>query len=148
PRHLEVVIAKALERENLREQNRYLREELSEARLIEVLGESPAIQRVLQIARRAAESPTTILVLGESGTGKEVLARAIHHWSPRRQHPLIVVNCVALPEQLLDSELFGHEKGAFTGAHQTKKGKFEVADGGTVFLDEIGDLKPGLQANL
>jgi Nif-specific regulatory protein len=89
-----------------------------------------------------------VLLLGESGTGKEVFAHAIHRWSDRRERPLVVVNCVALSEHLLESELFGHEKGAFTGAHQTKKGKFELANGGTVFLDEIGDMPPGLQAKL
>jgi Nif-specific regulatory protein len=102
----------------------------------------------METARRAAPTNSTVLLLGESGTGKEVFSRLLHQWSPRRDHPLVVVNCVALSEQLLESELFGHERGAFTGAHQTKKGKFELADGGTVFLDEVGDLKPGLQTKL
>jgi Nif-specific regulatory protein len=98
--------------------------------------------------RRAAASNSTILLLGETGTGKEIFARAVHHWSPRRDKPFVVVNCVALSEELLESELFGHERGAFTGAHQRKLGKLELADGGTAFLDEIGDLKPRLQAKL
>jgi transcriptional regulator with PAS, ATPase and Fis domain len=100
------------------------------------------------VIKRAAASTSTILLLGESGTGKEVFARAIRQWSPRRDKPFVVVNCVALSEELLESELFGHERGAFTGAHQMKRGKLELADGGTAFLDEIGDLKPRLQAKL
>jgi Nif-specific regulatory protein len=106
------------------------------------------MKAALETARRAAPTNSTVLLLGESGTGKEVFSRLIHQWSARRDHPLVVVNCVALSEQLLESELFGHERGAFTGAHQMKKGKFELADGGTVFLDEVGDLRPGLQTKL
>jgi transcriptional regulator with PAS, ATPase and Fis domain len=103
---------------------------------------------VLETARKVAQASTTVLVLGESGTGKEVFAHAIHQWSPRRDKPFVIVNCVALSEHLLESELFGHEKGAFTGAHQTKKGKFEIAQGGSIFLDEIGDMPLPLQAKL
>lgn len=113
-----------------------------------VIGSSAAMQEVLRLARTAAVTNTTVLLLGESGTGKEVLARAIHQWSPRADHPFIAVNCTALTPELLESELFGHEKGAFTGAIAQKKGKFELADGGTLFLDEIGDLAPHLQAKL
>src|SRR3972149_11841934 len=102
-----------------------------------IIGHSPLIRSAVELVKRAAASTSTILLLGESGTGKEVFARAIHQWSPRRDKPLVVVNCVALSEELLESELFGHERGAFTGAHQMKKGKFELADGGTVFLDEV-----------
>jgi DNA-binding NtrC family response regulator len=146
-KHLEVVLGKALERESLREQNRYLRTEI-QGRLVEIVTENPAMRSLLLVARRAAASNSTVLLLGESGTGKEVLARSIHHWSPRADSHFVVVNCVAIPEQLLESELFGHEKGAFTGAHQLRRGKFEVADGGTVFLDEIGEIPASIQAKL
>jgi Nif-specific regulatory protein len=113
-----------------------------------VLGPSTGMQEVLRPARAAAGTLATVLLLGESGTGKEVIARAIHQWSPRAEHPFVAVNCTALTSELLESELFGHEKGAFTGAIVQKKGKFEVAEGGTIFLDEIGDLAPALQAKL
>jgi len=113
-----------------------------------VLGHSAAMEEVVQTARAAAASKTTILLLGESGVGKEVLARAIHRWSPRAEEPFVAVNCVALSPQLLESELFGHEKGAFTGAVAGKKGRFELAERGTIFLDEIGELAPHLQAKL
>lgn len=147
PGHLEVVIGKALERERLKRENLLL---VSEVRRQEqsIIGRSEKIRNAIEIARRAAASNSTILLLGETGTGKEVFARAIHHWSARRDKPFVVVNCVALSEELLESELFGHERGAFTGAHQRKCGKLELADGGTAFLDEIGDLKPRLQAKL
>lgn len=113
-----------------------------------VTGNSPSMQEVLRLARTVATTPITVLLLGESGTGKEVVARAIHQWSPRAERPFVAVNCVALTSELLESELFGHEKGAFTGAVAQKKGKFELAAGGTIFLDEIGDLAPNLQAKL
>jgi DNA-binding NtrC family response regulator len=145
--HLEIVVRKTLERRQLVETNRLLRETLA-AHTPDILGESPAIRRVIDTAKKAALSNATILLLGESGTGKEVFANAIHRWSGRRDKPFIIVNCVALSEHLLESELFGHEKGAFTGAHQAKKGKFELAHGGSVFLDEIGDMPAALQAKL
>ncbi len=113
-----------------------------------VNGESAAWRDVVDTARTAAAAKATILLLGESGVGKEILARAIHRWSARAEGPFVAVNCVALTPELLESELFGHEKGAFTGAIAQKKGKFELADGGTIFLDEIGDLAPNLQAKL
>ena len=147
PAHLEVVISKALERDSLREENRLLHGELDSLDR-PLIGESPVIQDLVRTAQQAADSNATILLRGESGTGKEILARAIHRWSPRRNRRLVTVNCVALSEELLESELFGHEKGAFTGAHQKKQGKAELADGGTLFLDEIGDIRPGLQAKL
>jgi DNA-binding NtrC family response regulator len=147
PKHLEIVVRKALERTTLVESNRLLRDTLA-ARTSEILGESAAIRQAIGVARRAADSNATVLLLGESGTGKEIFAQTIHRWSPRSERPLVVVNCVALSEHLLESELFGHEKGAFTGAHATKRGKFEVAQGSTVFLDEIGDMPSGLQAKL
>jgi DNA-binding NtrC family response regulator len=145
--HLEIVIRKTLERRQLLDANRVLRETLA-ARTPDILGESAAIRRVIDTAKKAAVSNATILLLGESGTGKEVFANAIHRWSERRDKPFVIVNCVALSEHLLESELFGHERGAFTGAHQTKKGKFELAHGGSVFLDEIGDMPAALQAKL
>jgi Nif-specific regulatory protein len=113
-----------------------------------VIGLSAAMQEALRMARTVANTNTTVLLLGESGTGKEVVARAMHQWSPRADHPFIPINCVALTPDLLESELFGHEKGAFTGAVVQKKGKFELADGGTIFLDEIGELAPSLQSKL
>ena len=147
PAHLEVVINKALERETLREENWRLHGAL-EAEARPIIGRSPAIQELTRTAKQAAASNATVLLRGESGTGKEILARAMHNWSPRREGPLVVVNCVALSEELLESELFGHEKGAFTGAHQRKRGKAELADGGTLFLDEVGDIRAPLQAKL
>ncbi|MBI3458448.1 MAG: sigma-54-dependent Fis family transcriptional regulator [Candidatus Rokubacteria bacterium] len=147
PKHLEIVLGKALERQALQDANAVLTSEVAD-RYAAIVGDSPAMQAVLEVARRAAPSGATVLLLGESGTGKEVLARAIHRWSLRASRPFVVVNCVALSEELLESELFGHEKGAFTGAHQQKRGKLEVAHGGTVFLDEIGDVRPALQAKL
>ena len=146
-KHLEIVLGKAFERESLREQNRFLQTEV-ESRKVEIVTKNPTMRNLLQLAHRAAASNSTILLLGESGAGKEVVARSVHQWSPRASHPFIVVNCVAIPEQLLESELFGHERGAFTGAHQLRKGKFEVADRGTVFLDEIGEIPPSIQAKL
>ncbi|MBI2952535.1 sigma-54-dependent Fis family transcriptional regulator [bacterium] len=144
---LRVVVEKAAERQQLRRENAYFREEAADA-LPTPIGDSPKMQEVLKVARRAAQSTATVLLLGESGTGKEVLARAIHGWSPRRERPFVAVNCVALSEHLLESELFGHEKGAFTGAHGQRKGRFEVARGGTILLDEVGAMKPDLQVKL
>jgi len=111
-------------------------------------GTSAAIRDVIALIRQVAEHDSTVLILGESGTGKEVAARAIHDLSPRRQRPFIAVNCGAIPAELLESELFGHEKGAFTGAVTTRKGRFEIAEGGTLFLDEIGDMSPTMQVKL
>src|SRR3972149_2365047 len=146
-KHLEIALGKAFERESLREQNRFLQTEV-ESRRVESVTENPTMKNLLQLAHRAAGTNSTILLLGESGTGKEVVARSVHQWSPRASHPFIIVNCVAIPEQLLESELFGHERGAFTGAHQLRKGKVELAHGGTVFLDEAGDISGELQTKL
>jgi transcriptional regulator with GAF, ATPase, and Fis domain len=131
----------------MRNEVRYLQEraDVGEGSII---GESPTINEVVATARRAAESNATVLLLGESGTGKEVLARSIHRWSDRRSGPFVVVNCAALTDQLLQSDLFGHERGAFTGAIKRKSGKLEVADGGTAFLDEIGELPLDMQVKL
>ncbi len=111
-------------------------------------GTSPAIRAVSALIRQVAGFDSTVLVLGESGTGKEVAARAIHELSPRRNRPFVAVNCGAIPAELLESELFGHEKGAFTGAIAARKGRFEIAEGGTLFLDEIGDMSPSMQVKL
>ena len=142
-----LVIQKALEREGLRREVEVLRNEV-DSRYETISSVNAEMLRVLTTAQKAAQSDATILLLGESGVGKDLLARCIHAWSPRRNKIFTPVNCVALTEELLESELFGHEKGAFTGAHTQKLGKLEVAAGGTVFLDEIGDMKPALQAKL
>ncbi len=145
--HLSLVLKKALAREALGRQVASLRTEV-ESRYSQIVGESPQVSTMVQLAKRAADSDATVLLLGESGTGKELFARSIHRWSTRRDMPFSVINCVALTETLLENELFGHEKGAFTGADTLQKGKIEAADGGTVFLDEIGDMPIGLQAKL
>jgi len=130
-------------------ENRELREALQERYRIEgIVGESGPMLEVLSMVRRVAPSEATVLIRGESGTGKELIAKAIHYGSPRGRGPLVKVNCAALPEALLESELFGHEKGAFTGAVSSRQGRFELANGGTIFLDEIGDLPLHLQAKL
>ena len=147
PGRISVVVEKAMEHERLRRANAYWRAE-AEAGVPKLAGDSARMKEALSGARRAADGKTTVLLTGESGTGKGMLARNIHHWSPRRHLPFVTVNCVALTEQLLESELFGHEKGAFTGADRQRKGRFEVAQGGTIFLDEIGSTKPSLQLKL
>jgi DNA-binding NtrC family response regulator len=145
--HLLIVIRKALERGSLQREVVYLRSEVS-GRYTSIVGTSPSLHDVIEAAQRAAKSDASVLLLGESGTGKELFARSIHQWSPRHAMPLVVINCVALTETLLENELFGHERGAFTGADRQQKGKLETADGGTVFLDEIGDMSLPLQAKL
>jgi NtrC-family two-component system response regulator AlgB len=145
-REVQHVVDRALELKNLRAENRVLRAALDDLPLVE--SRSPVMRGLVDTARQAAASEATILLQGESGTGKNVLAREIHHWSPRRERPFVVVNCTTLSEQLLESELFGHVRGAFTGAVKDKPGRLEAADGGTVFLDEIADLSVGLQAKL
>ena len=145
--HLVFVISKALERDSLKRQVACLKSEV-DSRYASIVGTSAKIRTVLEAAQRAANSDASVLLLGESGTGKELLARSIHQWSPRCAMPLVVINCVALTETLLENELFGHERGAFTGADRLQKGKLEMADGGTVFLDEIGDMSLTLQAKL
>lgn len=133
----------------LEEEKVYLQEEIKIVHNFEeIIGESLVLRTMLQAVEIVAPTDTTALLLGETGTGKELVARAIHHLSSRRQRPLVKVNCAALPAGLVESELFGHEKGAFTGALSRKIGRFEVADGGTIFLDEIGDLPLELQAKL
>ncbi len=143
------VIGRTLERSELRRQNQQLRELVADSvSLGNIVGESPAMQRVFERTRRAVRVNSTVLILGESGTGKEMIARHIHFEGPRRKKPFIVVNCAAIPDNLVESELFGHEKGAFTGAEASRTGKFEIADGGTIFLDEIGDMHLESQAKL
>ena len=145
--HLSIVIEKALVQLALRRQVDLLQAEVG-GPYEHVVGQSPPMLGVLDTARRAAGSAATVLLLGETGTGKEVIARALHRWSPRASKPFVVVNCAALPENLLENELFGHEKGAYTGAVRRELGKVEAAEGGTVFLDEIGDMPMGLQTRL
>lgn len=146
---LEAVAIKASERRNLRKENTQLRAILERSQPpSEMIGQSPAMQEVFRLIERAGPSDKAILILGESGTGKELVARALHRHSRQADKPMVVINCAALPESLLESELFGHEKGAFTGAVAAKPGLFEVADGGTLFIDEIGELPGALQAKL
>ncbi len=146
---LEVVVARALERRALESENRALREQLQQRDRLEGLETvSPRMARAINLAARAAASRATVLLRGESGTGKELLARAVHLASPRHARPFVAVNVGALPETLVESELFGHERGAFTGADKERRGRFELSDGGTLFLDEIGDLPRGAQAKL
>src|SRR5262249_5465337 len=137
------------ERARLHEQNRYLQEEIKSVHNFEqIVGRSPALLDVLAQVGRVAPTDATVLVTGETGTGKELIARAIHSASKRKDRPLIKVNCAALPAGLVESELFGHEKGAFSGAIARRQGRFELADGGTIFLDEIGELPAEAQVKL
>ena len=147
PDHLGMVIQKVLERESLKREVTHLRSDL-DARYSTIVAESAKMKDVVTAAKRAAASDITILLQGETGTGKELLARSIHRWSSRKNKPFMVVNCAALPEQLLENELFGHERGSFTGATHMQEGKIEAAEGGTVFLDEIGDMPLPLQSRL
>ncbi|MEN0058707.1 MAG: sigma-54 dependent transcriptional regulator [Bdellovibrio sp.] len=143
------LIEKALTHKKLHQENQQLRSELNKKyKFDQIIGTSEQIQNVLRLIERVADSDSTVLVTGESGTGKELMARAIHYNSPRAQGPFIPINCGAIPSELLESELFGHIKGAFTGAIANRVGRFELADGGTIFLDEIGDLEPSLQVKL
>ena len=149
PDEISHLVKKALAHKRTEEENVRLRETVAEvARPEEIIGESEPMQHVFHAIETVGPTDATVLVTGESGTGKELVARAIHHASPRRFHPLVVIHCGALTETLLESELFGHEKGAFTGAQYRKKGKFEIAEGGTVFLDEIGDISLKTQTDL
>jgi formate hydrogenlyase transcriptional activator len=136
-------------RDQLAKENVYLTEELKLVKNMgSLVGQSPAFQHVLDLARQVAATPTTVLITGETGTGKEVIAQAIHDWSPRQSKPLIRVNCASFPAGLVESELFGHERGAFTGADRAREGRFELADGGSLFLDEIGEMPLETQAKL
>src|SRR5215467_13283391 len=147
PDHIVLVVQKALERQRLKRGIEVLSEEIGERYRL-IVGESPKMSHVAELAKKAATSNATVLLLGESGTGKEIFARNIHNWSERRDKPYVTINCVGLSKELLESELFGHEQGAFTGANQRKRGRLELAHGGTVFFDEIGDISQELQAKL
>ena len=149
PEQLRLVTKKALESRKMLIENIYLREELDKQTEFDmVTGKSKTMEKVLDIVKRISPSGSTVLITGESGTGKEILAREIHNHSPRRNAPFVVVDCGALVETLFESELFGHIKGSFTGAHETKHGRFEVANGGTIFLDEISNSSLNIQAKL
>lgn len=146
---LDLMIDRIIEHKNLKSENQLLKTQLQEKHKISsIVSQSQKMEEVINVAARVAESKATVLITGENGTGKEVLAKAIHYMSPRKEKPFIAVNVPALTETLLESELFGHEKGAFTGADKMKKGRFEIADGGTIFLDEVGDIPQSLQVKL
>ncbi len=149
PEELLSTLDHALSHQQLLDENRALKGLLSQRyQVTDIIGESPAIQQLRQLILTVAAAPSTVFILGESGTGKELVAGSLHYHSPRRDNPYVSVNCAAIPDALLESELFGHEKGAFTGALSLKHGRFEDADGGTMFLDEIGDMTPSLQSKL
>ncbi|GBE27712.1 transcriptional regulatory protein ZraR [bacterium BMS3Bbin03] len=149
PDELEHLIRNAAEKRQLTRENLQLKEKIIQLNPEEtIIAESPQMKHILELVDTVAQTDSTVLIHGESGTGKEVIARAIHNKSKRRLFPMIAVNCGAFPETLLESELFGHEKGAFTGAQYRRKGKIELADGGTLFLDEIGDISPKTQLDL
>jgi DNA-binding NtrC family response regulator len=147
--HLLMLIRRAIETQRLVTENILLKEEFAaQLGLPRIIGKSEKITAVAQIIQKVAPTKTTVLLVGESGTGKELFARALHNLSSRQQYPFVPINCAAIPRELLESELFGHEKGAFTGAESKKLGKFELADKGTIFLDEIGDMDIVLQSKL
>src|SRR5712691_9152138 len=147
--HLLLLVERALEELRLRTENILLREEWSKRYgFPRIIGESEAIKRAVGETQRVAQTEATVLLLGESGVGKELFARAVHHLSNRRDQPFVAINCAAIPETLIENELFGHERGAFTGARDRRLGKFEMASGGTVFIDEIGELPLAVQGKL
>jgi DNA-binding NtrC family response regulator len=148
PDELRVVVNKVLRSRTMRDRSLLHQQETEAALPHNVVAESDSMKRIFQLADQVAQQPTTVLLTGESGTGKEVVARFIHSRSPRREHAFVAINCSAIPETLLESELFGHEKGSFTGAIKTRRGRFELADGGTLFLDEIAEMGVNLQAKL
>jgi DNA-binding NtrC family response regulator len=146
---LEIRIARALKQQNLEVENVSLRKQLdAKFGLENIVGESPAMNEIFEVVRQVAPTRATVLVLGESGTGKELIAKALHQLSPRAKQPFVTVHCAALAPTLLESELFGHERGAFTGAHERRIGRFEQAQGGTLFLDEIGEIDATIQVKL
>ncbi|HEX8705957.1 MAG TPA: sigma-54 dependent transcriptional regulator [Myxococcaceae bacterium] len=144
-----VILGKALEKRSLRREAESLRDQVRQrTRFHNIIGDAPQLQGIYDVVRRAAATRATVLILGESGTGKELIAQALHQESPRKDKPFVRVHCAALSENLLESELFGHEKGSFTGAVARKEGRFELADGGTLFLDEIGEISAAVQVKL
>ena len=146
---LKITVDKAIKMSDLVSENKYLRKELEEKYAFHnIVGKSPEMLKIFRMISQISPTDSNILILGESGTGKELVARAIHYNSPRKNHPFIAINASAIPENLIESELFGHKKGAFTGAVSDKKGKFQIAHEGTIFLDEIGDMKHELQVKL
>ncbi|NNG17135.1 MAG: sigma-54-dependent Fis family transcriptional regulator [Gemmatimonadales bacterium] len=149
PDELSHLVQRALEQQRLQRENVQLRETIDEISAADtIVGESPPMLKVMELIQHVAKTDATVLILGESGTGKELIARAIHANSARRYFPIVPVNCGAVPNELLESELFGHEKGAFTGAQHRRKGRIEMADGGTLFLDEVGAINPKMQVDL
>jgi len=149
PDYLALMVRNIIERKKLKEETASLKKTIDVVYTSkEIIGESSGIQKMMEDIRAVADTGSTVLIRGESGTGKELVARAIHANSKRRYAPIVTINCGALPESILESELFGHEKGAFTGAQYARKGKFEMADGGTIFLDEIGNISPKIQMEL
>ncbi len=146
---LRIQLTKALEKQSIKSENIILKKQLKDKDVFgDMIGKSELMEKVFQLIEKIADADSTVIIYGESGTGKELVARAIHYNSHRRNKPLVPVNCGAIPEELLESELFGHEKGAFTGAHKTRLGRFELANEGTIFLDEIGDMSPNLQVKI
>ncbi len=149
PEHLLLIVKKVLEKQNLLKENILLKEKSSIFFPIpEIIGSSPIMQKIYENIKKVAPTDATVLLLGESGTGKELFARAIHSLSKREKGPFVAINCAAIPETLIENELFGHEKGSFTGAYSRQLGKFELADGGTIFLDEIGELSKDMQSKV
>ncbi len=146
---LDLLLERIIENKNLKSENQYLKQQLEERfKISSIISQSPRMEEAISLAARVAESKATVLITGENGTGKEVLAKAIHFISPRKNHAFVAVNIPALSENLMESELFGHERGAFTGADKMKKGRFDLADKGTIFLDEIGDVPMPMQVKL
>lgn len=149
PEHLLMIIRRAMGERYIERENIILKKEFYQyLKMPDIIGVSRAWNEVMEKVKKVAPLKTTVLVLGESGTGKELIARAIHHLSPRANEPFVAVNCAAIPKDLIENEIFGHEKGAFTGAGETKPGRFELADKGTIFLDEVGDMEMPLQSRL
>jgi DNA-binding NtrC family response regulator len=149
PEEISILVSRIIKVKNLQRENTILRKKLTrQYRFFDIVSKNPKMQGILQLAGEVASLRSTVLITGESGTGKELIARAIHNSGDRAAQPFIAVSCAALAESLLETELFGHEKGAFTGATSQKKGKFEAADGGTIFLDEIGEIAPKVQVEL
>ncbi|HTS67243.1 MAG TPA: sigma-54 dependent transcriptional regulator, partial [Candidatus Acidoferrales bacterium] len=149
PEEISLLVSRIIKVKNLQRENTILRKKLTRQYSVhDVISKNARMHEILGLAKEVASLPSTVLIQGESGTGKELIARAIHNAGERASKPFVAVSCAALAETLLESELFGHEKGAFTGATAQKRGKFELADGGTIFLDEIGDISPKLQVDL